>query len=184
LIWFGNSVAFGACCFFAGLVAGDSVGVSPGATVSVGVAEGVSDGSGGGEPFFFRCDELFGDEDGLGETFFFLSDGDSSVGDRFFCFFGVAEGDSSSAATLFFFFGGGDGVGDSVPRGREDFFEGVAVGVGDFFLAAVETFFFLGVGVGDEKIFFNESPRDCSAGLAASIGRRTTAIMTRMRRSM
>jgi hypothetical protein len=152
----------------------------------VGITEGVSDGSGVGELFFFRCGDPLEDGDGVGEIFFFLGlgDGDSSAGDGVFFFFGVAEGDFSSAAALFFFFGEGDGVGDSVSRAEEDFFEGAAVGVGDFFLPVVETFFVRGVGVGEEKIFFNESPRDCSAGLAASIGRRTTAIRTRIRRSM
>jgi hypothetical protein len=155
----------GACCFFVGVDVADCPGVSLGVAVSAGGADGVSDGSGVGEPFFFRCGEVLGD----GLTFFF---------------FGLGDGDSSAGDALFFFFGEGDGVGDSDSRTGEDFFEGVAVGVGDFFFVAVEAFFFRGVGVGVEKTFFNVSPRDCSAGLAVSIGERTTAVTIRMRNSM
>ena len=184
MIWFGMSVAFGACCFFAGVDVADCPGVSLGVAVSPGVADGVSGGSGVGEPFFFRCGEALGD--GVGKDFFFLGlgDGDSSAGAALFFFFGLGDGDSSAGDALFFFLGEGDGLGDSASRAGEDFFEGVAVGVGDFFLAVVEAFFFRGVGVGVEKISFNESPRDCSAGLAVSIGERTTAIRIRMRKSM
>jgi hypothetical protein len=54
LISFGNSVALGACCFFAGLSLADGWGFSLGAALSVGLADGVSVGPGVGEPFFFR----------------------------------------------------------------------------------------------------------------------------------
>jgi hypothetical protein len=94
---------------------------------------------------------------------------------------GVADGDSSSAGVDFFFFGEGDadGVG-------EDFFEGVGVTVGDFFLLAVVTVLFgvFGVGVGVAKTFFSAAPRDCSAGLAVSIGKEITAIKMRSRKNM
>lgn len=159
----------------------DCSDVAFGEGVSAGAVDGVSEASGVGEPFFFRCTEALG----VGEAFFFfgLGDGDSSAGDGLFFFFGVGDGDSSSDATLFFFFGEGDGVGDSVSRAGEDFFEGVAVGVGDFFFVVVEAFFLRGVGVGVEKIFLSESPK-VSAGLAASIGQKTTAIAMKIRRSM
>lgn len=143
-----------------------------------------------GEPFFFRCGDPLGD--GLGVTdaepffFFGLGDGDSSVSTTDFFFFGETvgegDGDSSAAVELFFFFGEGDGVGDSSSPVR-DFFEGVAVGVGDFFLVELELFFLRGVGVGEAKIFLSLSPK-VSAGLAASIGQKTTAITMIIRRSM
>ena len=84
---------------------------------------------------------------------------------------------------LFFLFGEGKGVGDSSSRAREDFLEGVAVGVGDFFFVAAEVFFFRGAGVGVEKIFLSALPK-VSAGLATSIGDTTTARTIRIRRSM
>ncbi|HST29619.1 MAG TPA: hypothetical protein VLK27_02125 [Chthoniobacterales bacterium] len=135
-----------------------------------------------GKPFRFRCDEALGT--GVADAFFVfgVAFGDSSSGgDGLFFFFGVADGDSSTGAALFFLFGEGDGLGDSASRAGEGFFEEVAVGVGDFFLVVVEAFFFRGVGVGVEKIFFSALPRDCSAGLAVSSGERTTAITIRMR---
>jgi len=169
LIWFGISVAFDACCFFAGLPVAGCSAVPLGVAVSVGVADGVSDGSGVGDVLFFLWGEVVGD--GLGDSFFFfeLGDGDSGAGDA--AFFFVGETDA-------------DGIGEVSLRAGEDFFDGV--GVGDFLVVVAAVFFFrgFGVGVGVEKTFFSASPRDCSAGLAAWMGEKTNATKIRMRRSM
>ena len=168
MIWFGISVAFGACCFFAGVSLGDCSAVPFGVAVSAGVEDGVSDGSGVGDVLFFLWGEVVGD--GVGDSFFFfgLGDGDSAAGDAAFFFFGETDA---------------DGVGEVSSRAGEDFFEGVGV---DFLVVAAAVFFFrgFGVGVGVEKIFFRASPRDCSAGLAAWMGEKTNATKIRMRRSI
>jgi hypothetical protein len=87
-------------------------------------------------------------------------------------FFGLGDGDSNSSSVdkLLFFVGDGvtDGVGDSLSRAGDDFFDGL--GVGDFFFVADTLFFFrgFGVGVGVERIFLMASPNDCSARTGAS----------------
>jgi hypothetical protein len=158
-------VALGAPCFFDG--GGDSSGVAVGDRISNGEIDpvGVSNGSGVGEVFFFRCGEALGET--MGEVFFFgLGDGDST---------------SSSVAELLFFFGNGvtDGVGDSLSRAGDDFFDGL--GVGDFFFVADALFFFrgFGVGVGVERIFLMASPNDCSARMGASNESRIEMTMQR-----
>ncbi len=98
-------------------------------------------------------------------------------------FFGLGDGDStsSSVAELLFFFGNGvtDGVGDSLSRAGDDFFDGL--GVGDFFFVADALFFFrgFGVGVGVERIFLMASPNDCSARMGASSESRIEVTMQR-----
>jgi hypothetical protein len=153
------------------------IGVEDCCGVSVGLGDAVSpagaDSSAVGEPFF-RCGDAVDVGVGVGELFFFL---------------GVADCDSSSSTGVdFFFFGEGDadGVGELSSRVDDDFFEGVGVGVGDFCFVDVLAVFFrgLGVGVGVEKIFLRAPPRDWSADLVVSIGKKMTAIKMRIRKSM
>ena len=159
-------MALGAPCFFDD--DGDSPGVAVGDTISDGEIDpvGVSNGSGVGEVFFFRCGEALGES--MGEVVFF---------------FGLGDGDSNSSSVdeLLFFLGNGvtDGVGDSLSRAGDDFFDGL--GVGDFFFVADALFFFrgFGVGVGEERMFLMASPNDCSARTGASSESRIEMTMQR-----
>jgi hypothetical protein len=159
-------VALGAPCFFDD--DGDSSGVAVGETISDGEIDpvGVSNGSGVGEVFFFRCGEALGESMGEVVFFFRVGDGDSN---------------SSSVDELLFFLGNGvtDGVGDSLSRTGDDFFDGL--GVGDFFVVADALFFFrgFGVGVGVERMFLMASPNDCSARTGASSESRIEMTMQR-----
>ena len=165
-------MALAAPCFFGGGEDdGDSSGVAFGG--GDGVSDGVADlvgskGSTDGEIFLFRCGEALGE--GVSEVCFFfgLGDGDS---------------DSSSVGEAFFFFGEGvtDVVADSFSRVGDDFFNGLGVGVGDFFFVADTLFFLrgLGVGVGVEKIFLIASPNDCSARTGATCENRIERMMRR-----
>jgi hypothetical protein len=101
----------------------------------------------------------------------------------------LGEADSSCAADGFFFFeeAGGIADGDSSLVGDRFFFgDGEEAGgiVGDFFGEAVAFFFRWGVGVGAEKIFFNVSPNDCSAALAAGAAKQIQIAKTKPRKIM
>jgi len=172
-------VALGAPCLFGaeGNDSGDSFDVAVGTGVSDGDVGpvGVSDGCGVARVFCFRCGEMVGEGEGVGEAFFF---------------FGAGEGDSisSSADGVFFFFGEGvtDGVGDSLSRTGDAFFLGEGVGVGDFFFVADVLFFFrgFGVGVGVAKIFLIASPNDCSAARVGKAVETASTIINMMRTSI
>ena len=135
-----------------------------------------------GAPCFFNGD---GDSPGVavGDR---ISDGEidpvgvsngSGVGEVFF--FRCGEGFGDGVGEVVFFFG--LGVGDSLSRAGNDFFDGLGDGVGDFFVVADALFFFrgFGVGVGVEKIFLIASPNDCSARMGARSENRIEMTMQR-----